>query len=227
MQPGVVLVHGLGGTDATMDTLRLALNARGIDTIAVLLSGHGTTPGDLGRVTWEQWLDDVTVAAESAATGEGVVIVGQSLGGALALAVAAHRRIGAPLRALVAINTPVPDPDVVDGLEWRLSRGHTSMPSVLADGEVGYDSVPITALLTMATGLLTISLNDVVVPVTVINSADDEVLDPASGELLLSLLGSVRTRRVMLGNGGHAATLGPEVDVLADEVARLVVGSPT
>ena len=48
------------------------------------------------------------------------VIVGQSLGAALALAVAGEGGCA----AVVAISTPAPDPDALDGLEWRRSRGH-------------------------------------------------------------------------------------------------------
>ena len=149
-------------------------------------------------------------------------VVGQSLGGALALAAAAT---GAAARTAVAINSPQPDPDAVDGLEWRLSHGHTTVDSVLADGEVGYSSIPLTAVLEMTRGLVATDLSEVIVPTLLVQGLDDDVVDPAGVDALAASLGSVPAPGplvVRLAGTGHVATMSPSVDDIASSIARLI-----
>ena len=199
----IALVHGLGGTGATMDLLADLLTSAGHSCLTVTLPGHGTTPEDLAGVTWVEWV---------AAIPDADVLVGQSMGGALALAAASTRP---SVLGVVAINTPAPDPDALEGLEWRRSRGHEWIDGPpLAEGEAGYTRLPIDALLKMARGVLDTDLAAVTVPVLLVNSAGDEVVDPTSADTIASALGGPVTLLV-LANSGHVATFGPDQDVLA------------
>jgi len=206
----VALVHGLGGTGATMHRIADALTARGHECRVVTLPGHGTTPDDLLAVGWNDWL---------AAVPEAEVLVGQSMGASLCLAAAAQRT---DVRAVMAINAPAPDPDAVDGLEWRRSRGHDWLETPpLADGEAGFERLPLHALLAMANGVLATDHARITAPVLLVNSAHDEVVDPYSAEVIAPLLGG-RVERRTLPNSGHVATLGPDVDLLVDWIAELL-----
>jgi carboxylesterase len=188
-----------------------ALGSAGHTTMAPTLPGHGSVPEDLANVTWAGW-----VAAASAWPAD--VVVGQSMGGALALAVAA----AGGCRAVVAINPSPPDPDSVEGLEWRLSRGHQWLEDApVFDGEVAYTRLPLTALLTMAAGVLSIDLAAVVQPVLLVSSAHDEVVDPATAETFAAALGGP-VRRVTLERGGHVATLDADRDRLATAVDAFI-----
>lgn len=204
------LVHGLGGTAATMGPLASLLAAGGHDVVAVTLPGHGTEPADLVGVTWADWLAAVPPAE---------VLVGQSMGGALALAAAAADE---SVRAVVAVNTPAPDPDAVDGLEWRQSRGHDWVDGPeLAPGEVGYTRLPIGALLAMAHGVLSVPLDRVAARVLLANGAHDDVVDPASADVLAAGLPGPVTRLV-LPNSSHVASLGPDLPLLATSILEFL-----
>ena len=211
----LLLVHGLGGTAATMRPLADDLAALGHDTTVVTLPGHGTDPTDLAGTTWSDWLAAVAGAAHDHAA---TVIVGQSLGAALALAVAGEGGCA----AVVAISTPAPDPDALDGLEWRRSRGHEWVEGApLADGEVGYDRLPISALLAMTNGVLLTDLSRVTVPVLLVAGALDDTADPASSEIVAESLGGP-VQRLQLLRSGHVAALGPERDLLSRAVDTFV-----
>lgn len=190
-----------------MQSLVDGLNALDHVTHAPTLPGHGMVADALETVGWADW---IRAAREWPAE----VIVGQSMGASLALAVAA----ASDCRAVVAINPPAPDPDAVDGLEWRQSRGHDWVDGPpLADGEIGYTRLPITALLAMAAGVLATDLGLVTCPVLLVTSALDEVVDPAGAELIATGLGGLVTR-MTLRNSGHVATLGPDLDQLLDAI---------
>ncbi|MBI4884825.1 MAG: hypothetical protein HY826_12310, partial [Actinobacteria bacterium] len=137
---------------------------------------------------------------------------------ALALAVDERR----PLVGVVAINPPQPDRDALEGLEWMIERGHDRIDAPrLADGESGYSSLPTVALVEMARGILAIDLDAVSVPVLLVTSALDEVVDPATADHLAELLAAKATvTRLTLPNSGHVASLGPDRDMLVEAIDR-------
>ena len=207
----VLLLHGLGGTAATMQPLADGLLAAGHMVHAATLPGHGTQPEALMVASWADW---VTTAQEWPAD----VIIGQSMGASLALAVGALHGC----RAVVAINPPAPDPDAVDGLEWRAARGHDWVDGPpLADGEAGYTRLPISALLAMTSGVLATDLGAVHCPVLLVTSALDEVVEPASAALVAAALGGA-VERLSLPDSGHVGTLGPDVELLRSAIDRFI-----
>jgi carboxylesterase len=207
----ILCLHGLGGTGATMWPIVGHLASTHHAAFAPTLPGHGDDPATLVHITWDDWL----VAARE---WEADVVVGQSMGAALALALAAEGRV----QGVVAINPLAADPDAIDGLEWRRSRGVTTIdigPSTV--GEVAYDSLPIESLLAMHHGLSTLDLGSVQVPVLIVTSSNDDVVDPACSDLVAASLGGT-VERLRLSASGHVATLDVERDAVAFAVVDFV-----
>jgi len=89
---GVMCVHGFTGTPFEVRYLGEQIAAAGYHVRGPRLPGHGTSLDDLDATTWRDWTDAVehcfdTLAAQCAR----VAVVGQSLGGLLALHLAARR----------------------------------------------------------------------------------------------------------------------------------------
>ncbi|MEX0847102.1 MAG: alpha/beta fold hydrolase [Ilumatobacteraceae bacterium] len=207
----VLCLHGLGGTGATMWPIVGHLTSAQHTALAPTLPGHGSTPEDLVGVEWSSWLD-------AAGDWPADVVVGQSMGAMLALALAAEGRC----RGVVAINPLAADPDAVDGLEWRISRG-TEWHEVGRDtvGEVAYERLPMTSLLAMHTGILGVDLAAVTVPVLVVTSALDEVVDPASSAVVAKAV-TGPMQRLVLDRSGHVASLDAQRNELAQAIVRFV-----
>jgi esterase/lipase len=154
-------------------------------------------------VTWGDWL-------EAAREWEADVVVGQSMGASLALRLAIEKRCS----AIVCINPVAADPDAMEGLEWRQSRGQSWIevgPSTV--GEIAYERLPIEAVIAMTEGVASIDLTAVDRPVLLVTSANDDTVDPASAEVIAAALTS-DLRRVRLRKSGHVATLDQDRDVL-------------
>src|SRR4051812_24355410 len=88
--PAILLLHGAGDTPQSMQYLAAALHARGFHVEAPLLPGHGRTVQDFNRTT----ADALSKAARAnyealRATHEWVGVIGLSMGGALAVQLAA------------------------------------------------------------------------------------------------------------------------------------------
>lgn len=213
-KPGVVCVHGLGGTPHSVLPLTAAVHGAGYDTVAPKLPGHGTTPSDLIGLTWQDWLGAVrAVTDELAARTGAVVLIGQSMGATLAL----HVALADPaVRAVAAINPLVlpADPDASEHLQHLVSRGRTMQPAGDPDlrdpsaHDSAYPDLALTALIQLAQCADAIHprLADIRVPLLVVSSDHDNVVDPANADEL-----SVRARgpvtRLRLPNSGHVAAL--------------------
>jgi esterase/lipase len=60
---GVLLTHGLSDSPYMMRHLADFFRQNGFRVMAVLLPGHGTQPGDLLEVTWQEWAKTVAYGA--------------------------------------------------------------------------------------------------------------------------------------------------------------------
>lgn len=86
-----LLIPGFLGTPKEMRPLAQELAAAGVTTRSVLLPGFGPDSRQLGEVRAEEWLRTAQTAwRETAADAERAVLLGFSMGGAVAIAVAAR-----------------------------------------------------------------------------------------------------------------------------------------
>lgn len=100
---GCLLIHGFGGRPEDLRPLGDELIRRGYGVSIPLLPGHGLTPTDMRTVRWRDWFEAVTAAHVALRTTcRAVVLIGHSMGGALAVAETAVR----PPIALVLIGMP-------------------------------------------------------------------------------------------------------------------------
>jgi carboxylesterase len=84
--PGVFLIHGLGGTQYDLGSMHKRLKNAGFVTHSLTLPGHGTTPEDLANVTAEDWLEAVRLKYhEVAAQHEEFHVMGMCMGSLLAV----------------------------------------------------------------------------------------------------------------------------------------------
>jgi pimeloyl-ACP methyl ester carboxylesterase len=126
------------------------------------------------------------------------------------------------VQLVVAINPPVADEDVLEGLQWRQSRGHDWVDGPeLGDGEIGYTRFPITALIEMVEGVHALDLDAVTTPVLLVRGALDDSVDPMSFDVIAENLGGPVVRLELPGSG-HVATLGPDLPLLTATILDLL-----
>ena len=83
---GVLMLHGLYDSPFVVKDLGAALAAQGLLVRSVLLPGHGTVPGALLAVRYQEWLDTVEDGIQGLLNRcEKIFIVGFSTGASLAL----------------------------------------------------------------------------------------------------------------------------------------------
>jgi carboxylesterase len=88
---GVLLSHGYTATAAEVRLVAKALHEQGYTVSGPLLPGHGTTPQELNRCRWQEWVAAIEDAYQRLAQRcEHVFVGGESMGGLLVLYTASH-----------------------------------------------------------------------------------------------------------------------------------------
>lgn len=83
---GVLLTHGLSDSPYHMRHLAAFFQCNGFRVMAVLLPGHGTQPGDLLDIRWQDWAETVAYGVQCLAEEvDEVYLAGFSAGAALSL----------------------------------------------------------------------------------------------------------------------------------------------
>lgn len=232
--PGVLLCHGFTGSPQSMRPWGEHLAAEGFAVRCPRLPGHGTRWQELNATRWPDWYGWVEAElAVLAERGAPVFVFGLSVGGALALRLAARHP---EVAGAVVVNTSLATKRRDAPLLPVLSRVLPSLPGVVGDiarpgvAELGYDRLPLRAAasLTELWGVVRADLPRVTQPLLVYRSAVDHVVEPVSGEVLLAGVGSSDVAEVVLEDSYHVATLDNDAPtIFAGSVAhvRRVVGS--
>jgi carboxylesterase len=216
---GVLLLHGFGDTPQSLRYLAQDLCARGYAGQAPLLPGHGRTLAAFARSRREEWLAAARSARKQLQSRYGrVAIVGQSMGGALAVLLAAE----APPPALILLAPYLaPSPGVRRLAGWSAftallppyvgSRGGALSiqdPEELARS-LGY-GVTTPRLLVELAGLADsadAALPDVRAPTLLIQSRQDHRVSPAVAERAMTRIGATEARLEWVDDCGHVLTV--------------------
>ena len=125
-RPPVLLVHGAANSSVVWQFWQPALARRGWSSYAVDLRGHGRSVGSIDGASMSDYADDVTAVADQLS--ETTVVVGWSMGGLVAMMVAARGRA----RACVGLAPSTPAVERDDTVEIR--------PGVFGPEEYGITS---------------------------------------------------------------------------------------
>ncbi len=229
---GVLLSHGFTGSPHSVRPWAEHLAALGHPVRVPLLPGHGTTWQEMNGTTWDDWRGAVeTALLDLAGQVDTVVVCGLSMGGALALRMAAdHPDVVA---GLVLVNPAVGSSRFDVKLLPLLKHVVRSVPGIADDvkkpgvEEHGYRRTPVRAAASMFAGYrqLREDLPRVTCPVLLYRSEVDHVVDPSSARTIAARVSSTDVREELLRDSFHVATLDHDAPTIfagtADFVARV------
>ncbi|MFP3990793.1 alpha/beta fold hydrolase [Streptomyces sp. E11-3] len=221
---GVLLCHGFTGSPQSLRPWAEYLADRGLTVSLPLLPGHGTRWQDMQLTGWQDWYAEVD--RELRALTERcsqVFVFGLSMGGALALRLAAKH--GAAVRGLVLVNPGNKVPGAaahalpIARHFVRTTKGIASDIAKEGSEEVGYDRVPLHAAHSLRKffQLVDAELPQVTQPIVLLHSPQDHVVPPADSARILSRVSSRDVTEILLEQSYHVATLDHDADRIFEE----------
>jgi carboxylesterase len=230
-EPGgaaVLCLHGLTGTPYEVRPPAEALAEQGLRCVGPLLPGHGQTPLALARTRRSAWTEAALDAFDALSERhDRVYVLGLSMGGVLALRLAASR----PVAGLVVLAAPLDlGPWVRRTVPW-LSRAIRFLPKrpSIEDSEArerhpGYDRMPLPAVAELIRLGREVhgELGRVTAPLLLIFSRRDPTVRPLNAELILNGVGSADRGVRWLTESQHVLPVDVEREVVASEVVEFV-----
>ena len=213
-QCGAVVLHGFTGNPASMRGVATALADAGFHIELPLLPGHGTSVDDMLPTRWADWIGEAEAAYQRLSQrATYIVVVGLSMGGALTL------RLGADhpeIAGLVCIN-PVAQPqqpEIIEMLRGMVAGGTPVTPGIGSDiadpdsHENAYEGTPLEPLMSLLLDGAEPNSREYAgmhMPLLLMNSPQDHVVDPGQAEYLVDRYGGP-VERITLERSYHVAT---------------------
>lgn len=230
---GCLLIHGWAGSPSEMRPVGEYLAGHGIDVLGVRLAGHGTSLWDLHQYTHHDWID----SASRALTGylkekDNVIICGFSMGGVIALRLAAEFAGDPRIAGIVTLATPLrfrQGPEARRAFVRRIwrrlleGRPHATNPES-TKSLVNYNIVSprsVIELMRLISGTVP-RLGEIHQPILVVQSFGDQTVPAFNAELIYNEVGSAEKSIVWLNESGHMITVDHDADTVAEAVGRFV-----
>jgi carboxylesterase len=233
---GVLLIHGFTATTAEVRPLAKILYERGYTVSGPLLPGHYTSPEELNRVRWQDWVEAMQAAyQELKSRCQQVFIGGESTGGLLALYLASqHPQALGVLAYAPALKLTYSRFDLV-----RLYAIAPFVPSV-SKGEMEKDSIwqgyyvyPLKAIIQLL-GLQRETLTRLPLihqPLLIMQGRLDMTVHPTVPGLIAAGVSSNDITIRWMAESTHCVILDKELDCAADFtlkfLQRILESSPT
>ncbi|MBU1862778.1 MAG: alpha/beta fold hydrolase [Candidatus Omnitrophica bacterium] len=241
---GVLLIHGFGATPETVRALAEKLNNDGgVAVRAPLLPGHATSIEDFNNTTWQDWVACVEAEYKKLADDcDRIVVIGQSMGGLLALYLGSlnlpklARIIGtAPaIRVTHKLRHIVPfmnHPRVKPFARWiKLRKKRTAdglHPLVMARWQ-GYtvNTFPAAYQALLLQAEVRKSLPDITVPLVIFQGTDDGLVPPESANEIIENVSSKDKQLIPIFSGTHYLMLDHTSEIVAEKIRAVIQPLP-
>ena len=236
---GVLILHGFTGTPFEVSYLADKLAGSGLVVQTPLLPGHGTSPLQLNRTTADQWRGAVAdhLADLRSRTNAPVAVVGQSMGGLLALDAASQQ---AGIAAVVSLATPLRLAGVgraMSALGLLPRRLTQNWPSIAKSGggsdvrdleikaqNPSYPVLPLSGVVELTRLMRSVRrrLARIHCPLLAVHGRCDHTAPPDSASEILASVASADRQLLVVPNSYHLVAHDVERDRVAGAVGRFL-----
>jgi carboxylesterase len=228
---GFLFIHGFTASPHEGREIAIRLNQQEGWTVSVpLLPGHGTSPENLRGLSWENWFGFAGQKLnELKETCEQIFICGQSMGGSIALCLAAQY----PVEGLISLAGAAFLKD------WRLillplarhvmtynhkSKGPDIRDAALKNEVPTYTKYPVRSVdqLLQLLRHTRSELNKVTTPALLIHSRNDRTIHFSNLEYIYDHIASPRKQMVVLQDSYHVISIDVEKEIVFDKIHAFI-----
>jgi carboxylesterase len=225
----VLLLHGFTGTPSELRPLGKFLAEKGYTVKAPLLAGHGTTPEDMMQTGMKDWVKSAGDAYfDLKRKHEDVYAAGLSMGGSLALHLAARL----PVAGVISMCAPI----FIQDRRARFARWiapfvkfnphKTPHPEHIEPFLAGYAKTPMRCVPELLKLIRAVrrELQDIKVPVLILQAEQDLTVRPKSAEYIFQHIGSRQKQLKRYPNSGHILPVDHDRDQVFADVEQFLRG---
>lgn len=227
---GCLLVHGFTGTPDELLELAEFLADQGITVALPTLPGHGTYSADLFKFTWRDWFACVKTAHDELEQRcDEVFVAGLSMGGALALHLAAHRPVPGVIALAAAVRLPSWKKMAVgllkDVWKYRRKRNGEDVRNVSAKEKLrSYDRFPLKAAHELFRLLEHVrdDLPEITAPILIMHAKEDHTVPFENAQEIYDRVSSTDKRKVDLEQSYHVITVDYDKEQVKQDVSGFI-----
>jgi carboxylesterase len=214
-QIGCLLIHGFTSTPAELRLIGEGLARVGYTTNGILLAGHGTQPEDLLPVTYEDWIESAQQGINQLKKScKKIIVIGHSMGGLLALQMAARNKIDGVVTIAAALKPA--NRKAYWAWLFKYFQTYTSLPGKEWPPEqqqylLHYPYFPVASVAELqrlaahTRGILPQITTDILI----VQTKDDTTVRPESAEIIAQRISSKRKECLWLEEGTHSVPVVP------------------
>jgi carboxylesterase len=218
---GVLNLHGFTSSLDCVNGLNPYIEALGIPYRMPILRGHMQTPEALIGVTWKDWYADAEASLQDLLTeADKAIVVGLSMGGQVALQLAAERPDVVDSIVLIAaalrLVNPLAPGNTLSFLQpvvrrlvhwWPMNPNYADKECEKCD--TCYRRAPMDAILSFLEygAYVETRLSDVSVPALIMHSRKDQTAHPKSAQIIYDRIASADKRLVWFERTSHEMML--------------------
>lgn len=228
---GCLLLHGFTGNPAEMEGLANFLRQQGYTVNVPTLPGHATQPDDLRDIPYQEWIDTSEQALYELKQQHPVAfVIGQSMGGTLALHLAANHHFNGVVTLAAALRLPlhlelasyvfapfVPIRYKPNGSDVRDLDGKARLQN--------YDQYPMSAVRQLMRMLRKVrnELAAVTMPLLAIHAREDHVVPFDNLALLMSLVQSTVAEPMAVEKSYHVLTVDYDREIIFARIGKFII----
>ncbi|OZU88155.1 lipase [Virgibacillus indicus] len=225
---GVLVIHGFTGSTQSMRFLGEELANEGFTVFGPRLTGHGTTPKDMEKASYKDWIQNVEEGLKKLnETCTDIFVTGLSMGGTLTLFLAENHP---DIKGIMPINAATHMPEMIKDYE-KLSLVNTRFvdgigSDIKKEGveELAYPKTPVKSMndLIKLSKNVRSNLSKITGPALILSSVVDHVVPPENSKEIYESISSTEKELVSLENSYHVATLDNDKEQIAKKCVEFI-----
>ncbi len=227
---GLLMLHGFTASPYEFYDFSKNFETDGFSLSIPLLRGHGKEVADLKNCNWYQWFEDAKKALfELRKICERVFVIGQSMGGTLALHLAAHYQVEGIILLAPGLYLKQKGSSILPVISpfksyFNKKKGPDIKNEISKAKAISYDKSPVKGIIELKRLFSHVEkdLPEVYAPTLLFHSRDDHVIDYRSSEYIYKHISSKDKRILTLNNSYHVLSLDNEKNIIKKETKKFI-----
>lgn len=219
----ILLIHGFTATTVEVKLMAKYLYEKGFSVCAPLLPGHGLTPEELNKKSYDDWIETVNAAYLNLKKGyKNIFVLGESMGGLLSLYLASKYN---DIRGIMLFAPALKIHKIWEAnFVWPFKPYQVKKNIDLKSPWQGYTVVPLHAAsqLNKLQKIIRRKLRDITQPILIFQGKLDTTIEPSGAVEVFENIRSEEKQFFWLKDSSHCILIDKELDFVEETCLEFI-----